>query len=149
MAAESGNVWLVRLRTGAPSGSPAVKAWQTLICLTSNGIEFTANDIDTGSKCDGEYGSSISGTRTWTISGEGNWVDDDGLTTQGSFPVLFATWKSGEIVGAEFYNTTDNSQVIRGNVRISSLSGTAAYNDRTTFSVSFSGVGEPFYGPEA
>lgn len=149
MAATNGNEWLVRLRTGAPSGSPAVKAFQTLICLTTNGIEFTANDIDTNSKCDGAYGSTISGTRTWTMSGDGLWVDDDGLTTQSSFPVMFALWKSGDVVAAEFYNTTDNTQVIRGNVRVSSLSGSADNNSATTFTVSFSGVGEPFYGPAA
>jgi predicted secreted protein len=140
---KNGTSYLVRTATGASN------AFETLVCLTSNGFQTSGSDITTDSKCTGEWSSTLQGRKGWTLSGEGQSIAGTADTGTASFQKLAILWKAGTIFAAEFYNVDDEDDVIRGNVRITDLAKTAPDNDVTTFSVTFTGQGEVFFTPAA
>jgi len=139
----NGTLYLVRTATGTAN------AFETLVCLTSNGWQASGDDIDTSSKCDGLWTTTQPGRKGWTITGEGNSIAGTPDAGTASFNKMFSLWKAGTVFAAEFYNTEDEDDIIRGNVRITSLEKTAPDNAATTFSITFTGQGEPFNTPVA
>lgn len=138
-----GTSYLVRTATGVAN------AFETLVCLTTNGWQASGDEIDTSSKCTGGWASSIAGRKGWTITGEGQAIAGTTDTGTASFDKMFALWKAGTTFNVEMYNTDPDLEddIIRGPVRITALEKTAPDNAVTTFNVTFTGQGEPFIGP--
>lgn len=42
--------------------------WQLVVCTTSKGFTGDKAMVDTASDCDGDWGSSAAGTKTWTFN---------------------------------------------------------------------------------
>lgn len=116
--------------------------WMVVSCLTTNGFEGSRDDIDTSSKCDGDWGSSLSGTGSWTMSGDGNAIDSELNPSQVSYDKLFDLFVSGEIFETKLAEV-GGTYVRYGKGRISSHSETQANNAPFTFSTSVQGIGAP------
>lgn len=141
----NGNEYIVYARTG--SGTP--KAFQALVCLTSNGFQPEDNQIDTGSKCTGDWNTTIPGRKGWSISGEGQLLKVPGAG-EVSYKQLLTLWKSGEVFEVMIAAKDDPADVeVRGQARISDIPLTYPDNEVSTFSVTFTGQGEPFFEAEA
>src|SRR5690554_4172605 len=52
---------------GSPSYEPNPD-WQLIVCTTSKGWTGDKAMVDTASDCDGDWGSSSAGTKTWTFN---------------------------------------------------------------------------------
>lgn len=136
--AVNGTKYVLQTATGIAN------ALETLVCLTSNGWQATGDQIDTSSKCTGEYSTSIQGRKGWTMSGEGQAIPGVTDTATASFNKLFTLWKSGATFDAQMINIDDEDDIIRGSVRITALEKTAPDDAVTTFTVTLTGQGEPF-----
>jgi len=140
----NGKVYLVRTQTGAVANGST--SFQDLVCLTSNGWQAVDNSISTSSKCTDGWATDLQGERGWTMSGEGQAIPGSSTeNTQASFHELALLWKNGTVFNVEMYNIGEPDDIIRGRVRITSLEFTAPNNDIATFSVTFTGQGEPFF----
>jgi len=137
----NGTKYILSTQTGpVVDGDPT---WLTAVCLTSNGWEASGDDIDTSSKCTGDWSTTIPGRKGWSLTGEGNAIAGTPDAGTASFNHYFALWKAGTTFEAQMVNEDDETDVIHGPVRISALSKTAPDNAVTTFSITFTGQGEP------
>ncbi|RAJ28868.1 phage tail tube protein [Pedobacter cryoconitis] len=128
-------------------GTPA--AWVTLACLKTNSWDSSTDQIDTTTKCSGRYKTSLPGDISWSFKGDGNAIDDTVAVSQASFNVLAGLQKAGTTFPMKMVGVDDPTDVIRGNVFITSISKSAGRNEAVGFSSTFQGVGEYFLTPEA
>ncbi len=114
-------------------------------CLTGNTFDGSTSAISTTSKCSGQFASSIGGEQSWTMGGEGNSVtlDPSEVGVIASHNALFKLWRSGNPFWAFQYDTQLDT-VRYGVVRIDSDGESYPDNAQSTFSLSFTGIGEPF-----
>lgn len=143
----SGTKYILSTQTGPQTGG--VAAWVTAVCLTSNGWQASGDDIDTSSKCTGDWSSTIPGRKGWSFSGEGNAIAGTLEAGTVSFNHYFSLWKAGTVFQAQMVNSDDDDDIIHGPVRISALEKTAPDNAVTTFSITLTGQGEPLNTPLA
>lgn len=144
---KNGTEYILSTQTGPVVSGDAT--WLTTVCLKSAGWEASGDDIDTSSKCSGDWSTSIPGRKSWSFTGEGNAIAGTADASTASFNHYFALWKSGDIFEAQMVNVNDNTDIIHGPVRISALSKTAPDNDVASFSITFTGQGEPLITPIA
>jgi predicted secreted protein len=142
----NGKQFVIMTRTG--TGSP--KAFETVVCLTSNGFQPTDNQIDASSKCTDGWATTIPGDKGWSITGDAQAITgtlDAGTASHKKFLNL---WKTGEVFEAMIVDADDTDNVeVRGNVRVTDIPLTYPNNDLATFSLTLTGQGEPFFEAEA
>jgi len=107
-------------------------------CATSSSISLNMSTIDTTCKDSAGWTDGIAGLRDWSI-------DTEALTqfdaTYG-FNDLVTAWKNRTLVTVRFSTNVTGDEYFEGTAYITSLSEDAPMEDVTTFSVSFTGVGE-------
>lgn len=131
----------------AKLGAPA--AWVALACLKTNSWDSSTDQIDTTSKCSGKYKTSLPGDISWSFKADGNAIDDAANASQASFNVLAGLQKTGTTFPMKMVGVDDPTDIIRGNVFITSISKSAGRNEAVAFSSTFQGTGEYFLTPEA
>lgn len=144
-----GNAVLLYIDTTTPvttagtAISPA--SFKLVACLTDNGFDFTTNAITTDSKCSGIYATSIGGTKGWSMAANGNSITLSTLekVTLQSHNELFKLWKTGAPFWALQYDVSKKTARY-GVVRIDSGGDAFPTNAAATFSLSLTGIGEPF-----
>lgn len=139
-----GNDLVIYIDTVTPIASRPVTDvnYKLIACLTGNGLEVSTADIDTTSKCSGRFTETDSGDVTWSFSGDGNAIDDQG-PSEVSYQELLDLSLSGVKFWAKIANPTD-SIVREGVVRIASYSEDFQRNAAFAFSATFNGSGELF-----
>lgn len=145
----NGRTVLLYIDTVTPVTTPGDEVTTTnamlVACLTGNTFDGTTSSISTTSKCSGAFASSIAGEQSWTMGGEGNSVTldpaEEGVIA--SHNALFKLWRDGTHFWAFQYDTTRDT-VRYGVVRIDSDGESYPDNAQSTFSLSFTGIGEAF-----
>ena len=127
----------------AKIGTPA--AWVVIGCLKTNSFDASTDTIDTTSKCSGRYKTSLPGDITWSFKADFNDIDDTPTTApvRASFAKLAALHKAGTTFPVKMVGV-DTTDVVTGDVFITSISKSAGRNEAVNSSVTFMGVGEYF-----
>ena len=138
----NGTQYLLSTKTGPVVSGEAT--WVTAVCLTSVSFETTGDDIDTSSKCTGDWSTSIPGRKGWNLSGEAQLIPGTPDTGTVSFAHYFDLWKSGVTFDAMIAKGALAADIIvRGPVKISSLPLQAPDNELATWTLGLMGQGEP------
>lgn len=115
--------------------------WKTIACLSSNGVSRGADAITASTKCSGGFQESLPGELNWSISGEGNAVDDQLQASEVSLNELKEIWASQEVAEWKMAKV-GSTDVDYGQGWISQLDTTAGNNEAYTFSLTVTGTGE-------
>lgn len=144
-----GNEVLLYIDTVTPVDTPIedidIADAVLVACLVNNGFDGTNSPISTTSKCSGKFATSIGGEQGWTMTADGNSVhiETGEAATLKSHNALFKLWKSGLPFWAYMYDTALKT-VRWGVVRIDSDGEAFPTNAAATFTISLTGIGEPY-----
>lgn len=139
-----GNEYIIYINTVdsvADGGHAQDSNYRAVACLITNGFSGSTDSIETTSKCSGSDKDSEPGDRGWTITGEGQAVDDIS-SAQANYQELAELWASGRKFWIKMANPTNNI-VREGKTWISSYAETAARNVAYGFNATFQGTGAP------
>lgn len=114
--------------------------YKLIACIVGNGLNISTADIDTTSKCSGRFTESDSGDVTWSFSGNGNAIDDQGPSETG-YQELIELALAGTKFWAKIANL-DNTILREGIVRISSYDEDFQRNTPFAFTATLAGSGE-------
>lgn len=114
--------------------------WKTVACLISNGVSRGADSITSTTKCSGGDQESMQGERNWSITGNGNAVDDTLEASEASLDELKEIWASGETAEWKMAKV-GSTDVDYGMGWISQLDTTAGNNEAYTFDLTVQGTG--------
>lgn len=114
--------------------------YKLIACLTTNGLDISTTDIDTTSKCSGRFVESDAGDVTWSFSGDGNAIDDQG-PSEVSYQELIDLSLAGTKFWAKIANPT-NGILREGIARISAYTESYERNAPFSFTATFQGSGE-------
>lgn len=123
-----------------------------VVCLTENGFSMSRAEETTSNKCDGDWATSTSGLGSWsmTLTGQIMKLTTDEATTRKNSAILKDIAKSGAIIYARETDVINSPETYNeGKVRISEYSEDFPNEGPATFSITFTGVGEPFFTPTA
>lgn len=127
-----GNDYLLFIKDGAD--------WKTLACLRSNGVDMGTTDITSETKCNGGFEESMPGTNNWSMSFEGDALDDDGEVSQVSEDKMFDLWAARTVFEAKISKVA-GTYVRYGKVYINLLAENQDVNAAFTFSGTLKGTG--------
>jgi len=119
-------------------------AYRPVACLTSNALNQTRNIIESQTKCDPGETIKTAGTKNYTVTGEGEYIDTTsagGFTTRASHDYLKTIFEGQDTVTWRLATGLTDNPNYYGTGIISDLSLTAPANDTTTFSVTIEGSG--------
>lgn len=139
-----GNDYIIYINTvdSVGTGGHAQDAnYRGVACLVTNGFSTTTDSIDSTSKCSGPYKDSEPGDFGWSITGEGQAIDDIS-TAQTNYQELLSLSIGRRKFWAKMADPTNNI-VREGVVWISSYAETAARNTPYSFNITFQGTLEP------
>ena len=129
----NGNDYLLFKKDGAE--------WKTVACLRSNGISMSTGEITSETKCGNGAEESVPGTTNWSMSFEGDAIDDEADPSQVSYDALFDSWKSRSI--EEWKIAGVGTDYVRyGKGYINQLDENQDVNAPFTFSGSIKGTGQ-------
>lgn len=101
----------------------------TIIGLTSNNLDFTADEIETTDKFStGRWKEFIQGEKGGTIAFEARYNDEEGAT-EVNFAKLFAAFNAGSEITVAFGGTANGNQFIEADAFLTALSWTGPQND--------------------
>jgi len=144
----NGTQYLLSTKTGpVVEGEPT---WVTSVCLNSVTLDTTGDDIDTSSKCTGDWTSTLNGRKGWSLGAEAQIIPGTPDTGTVSFNHYFALWKAGTAFDAMIAKgPLAEDIIVRGTVRITSLPASFPDNDVATWTMTLTGQGEPVNTVEA
>lgn len=123
--------------------------YKLVACAVSNGFEIAIASTDTSNKCDGGWGSSISGQGSWSFSIDGQAVTvDGGATAQENYQSVLKIALDKKQFFARITNAA-STEVREGLVMITAYSETLPNADVYTFTATLTGIGKPFIEPAA
>lgn len=128
----------------AANGSAA--NYKAIMCEVSSSFAGTTDEQSVSNKCNGGFANSNPGTKSWTLSGEAQAIDDNAQPSLSSLNEVAELWKSGKKFWAKqaALDPSLNTPVFtEGVVWVSSYERTAGTEDPFTFSYTLTGVGEP------
>ena len=99
-------------------------------------LSMESDTIDVSNKNSDGWSDFIAGTKSWSISCDGQFVVDE----QGSQAALMTAFKNGDFVSIEM-KSDDKTVYFKGNAIITSLELEASYDDVFAYSVEFNGKG--------
>ena len=98
-------------------------------------LSMEADSIDVSNKNDFGWASTIGGAKSWTVSGDGEFITDDVGQKK-----LMDCFVAGTEVDVEMKNT-DSSVYFAGKASITSIEVDAQFDDVATLSIELTGVG--------
>lgn len=132
--------------TAESPAAPDSPNWRMIACLNTNGIEGSTDEIDTTTKCSGNWKSAIPGDRNWTMSGDGAAVDlsDEEALIEANYNELLKLWADGEQFWVSSFDAS--REIFRAGVTyLSAYSESADRNTLFSFSSTFMGKGRLYF----
>lgn len=142
----NGKDYVIFIDTTTPVTAAKGAVYKPIMCEVSSSFSGTTDEQSVSNKCNGGFANSNPGTKSWTLSGEGQAIDDNAQPSATSMNEISELWKSGKKFWAKqaALDPSLNTPVFtEGVVWISSLERTAGTEDPFTFSYTLTGVGEP------
>lgn len=136
MAAFNGNILNIYIST---DGGTTKKL---AVCMTSGEISVESNQLDSTSKCDDGWTSSLPGNKSWTLSGEGFSEKESATAGQLSFKELMTLWAADTVFKAYWKDADGSYRNYNGDAYFSSLTESANTDEIVTFSFEIQGKGE-------
>jgi len=121
-----------------------------VVCLTENEFSMTHAEETTSNKCDGNWATSTSGLGSWTmtLSGQIMRLTTDEATTRKNSLVMKNLAKNGTIFYGRLTDVANSPEDYNeGKVRITDYSESFPLEGPATFSLTLTGIGEPFFAP--
>lgn len=122
-----------------------VKLWNNTVPianLTANEVTVGANIIDVSSKSSGEWAENIAGRKNWSMSCESVMEFDTSVgTSEESMQDILTDMIAGTAWSIVFGTGTAGDPKLSGSARISNFAWTSPDDDKSTFTVDFTGTG--------